>query len=367
MHYYYKYSILTIAADDAIGDHEGFLLRPRQLGCTLAIILFQIKQAKTKCHALIRQKVEYVGQELKATHLSQRAWTLQEYLLAPRTLHFGSEHLSWECQWHRTTEADITPRTANESEPACITKRFFLQPNVSADCALVRSRPNMAEYFEPRWRWYNIVEAYCQRDLTFHKDRPTAILGIAQEIQVQTKMTYLSGLWAEDLHFRLLWQVDGRGSHLEMTPTVPSWSWTSLHIEHSWGQSINPLAQIYYGARQFGIDVDACFRAEVLGETTARDSYAGGVFNGLRLRGQVLSLADWGGQSKPFFRAYWQPPFSHSGGLLWRKATRSDTLICSFDEDTNPQSDTEDESESDSEATTSTFMRKTGPYGTRKR
>lgn len=36
--------------------------------------------------------------ELNHAPLNQRAWVLQERLLAPRVLHFGPEQLTWECK-----------------------------------------------------------------------------------------------------------------------------------------------------------------------------------------------------------------------------------------------------------------------------
>ena len=353
MQHYYKFSALTIAVDDATGNHEGFLSTPRAPNRTLATIPFHTKRTSKLCYAYIRQTVEYTGQEPKPTHLSQRAWTLQEDLLSPRTLHFSSDYLAWECQGHRITEADLAPRAVDEGDLAGITKRFFLRPEASASYALVRSFPSYAPYFEPLQRWYNILEGYCQRKLTFEKDRSVAILGVAQEIQAQTGMTYLSGLWREDLLFGLLWQVDGRGNRSESGSALPAWSWASLRIEYAWGQHINSLVQIYYGARQLGLDREASFRAEILEAKGSNNpdsmNDAGSSTQTLRLRSRLLPLSHWAGRFGPFFRSYWRRALSHGGWYLWEKAEESDRLIRSFDEDPDTPNSIEEGVESDDE------------------
>ena len=349
MQHYYKDSVLTIAADDTTGDHEGFLATARKPERVVARIPFQTQLTRKLCYASIRLDVEYTGQETESTYLSERAWTLQEDLLAPRTLHFGSQYLAWECQGHRITEKDLTPRGADESDALNITKRFFLHPEASESCALVQAYPSMASYFEPLARWYNILEEYCKRDLTYDKDRLLAILGFAQEVEMQTKMTYLSGLWLEDLHFGLLWQIDGRGIRHEAMYKQPSWNWASLKVEHTWGRDTNPLVQIYYGARQLELDREASFRVEVLNIKQAGvEDITSGIdccSHSLRLRGQTVPLADWATKGRTFFRSYWRPPLSHGGWYLWEKAKEDNMLICSFDEDPEPQSDTDHGSE----------------------
>jgi hypothetical protein len=41
--------------------------------------------------------------------LSSRAWVLQESLPAPRTLHYGSEQMFWECKVLSTAESSLHP------------------------------------------------------------------------------------------------------------------------------------------------------------------------------------------------------------------------------------------------------------------
>ncbi|MCJ1325068.1 hypothetical protein MMC10_001730 [Thelotrema lepadinum] len=346
MQHYYKYSVLTIAADDATGDHEGVLSAPRKSDTTLATIPFHTKRTKALCYISVRKTVEFPGQLPKSTHLSKRAWTLQEDLLAPRTLHFSSEYLAWECQGHRVTEMDLTPRVADDTELYLITKRFFLRPEASAGCAVVRNYPAYALQFEPLRRWYNILDEYLMRELSFEGDRPIAILGVAQEIQAQTGMTYLSGLWQEDLLLGLLWQVDGRGKRSGVGLRVPSWSWASVRIEYAWSQEVYSLAEIHYNARQLGLASEKSFRAEVLGveEVSVVDSSSEAMASdqSISLRGRVLPLSDWAGKSRPFYRSYRRKLLSHTAFPPAQKPQQNDMLICIFDEDLGGQNSMEE-------------------------
>jgi hypothetical protein len=87
--------------------------------------------------------------------------------------------------------------------------------------------------------WFEIVQQYSMRELTFGTDKAMAIAGVAYFIQQNTGLKYAAGLWSEMLPFNLLWATSG-----EIGPRpvryVPTWSWTSvdgmiyhrLHVQH---------------------------------------------------------------------------------------------------------------------------------------
>ena len=77
--------------------------------------------------------------------------------------------------------------------------------------------------------------------------RFAAISSLAREISQQSKMTYKAGVWVEDFHLGLLWSVNCRGS-LPKQYRAPSWSWASLDINMSWG---NTDFQLYFGPRNY--------------------------------------------------------------------------------------------------------------------
>jgi len=76
--------------------------------------------------------------------LSTRAWVLQETLLAPRTLNFTSDQLSWECQTMR----------ANEVEPhGRLPSRPSMGLNLSNDFQSWSSPCST-----PSWSWASVSE-----------------------------------------------------------------------------------------------------------------------------------------------------------------------------------------------------------------
>lgn len=52
----------------------------------------------------LRLDSELWDDALKSSPLLKRGWTLQEALLAPKTLSFGSQQMIWECSSHRFDE-----------------------------------------------------------------------------------------------------------------------------------------------------------------------------------------------------------------------------------------------------------------------
>ena len=55
-------------------------------------------------------------------------------------------------------------------------------------------------------RWYELVAKYTGADVTQPSDRLVAIHGTAMQIQSCTGVTYLGGLWKENLHLDPLWR-----------------------------------------------------------------------------------------------------------------------------------------------------------------
>ena len=79
--------------------------------------------------------------------------------------------------------------------------------------------------------WYETVEAYSLRGLTYEKDRLPTLEGLAREFSVRTGYHYHQGIWKED-HLRgLLWRSRSRRSTRE--EQIPSWSWAASIHDHT--------------------------------------------------------------------------------------------------------------------------------------
>ncbi|KAF4544567.1 Heterokaryon incompatibility protein [Lasiodiplodia theobromae] len=89
-------------------------------------------------------------------------------------------------------------------------------------------------------RWYELMEEYSLRDLTYQQDRLPAICGLARDVSDRLGLEYVAGLWASDLQKGLLWTTLAEDDEdkipltqrlAELTSTdaylAPSWSWVS--------------------------------------------------------------------------------------------------------------------------------------------
>jgi len=335
---YYSKAILTIASDLATGDHESFLDNARPESTSISIP-FNSKAAVTSLsHVCIYKDVKTPGTDPDVTPLSVRGWTLQEDILSPRSLHYTTLELIFECQRSRFVETDLTPQGYNDVDQMRSIKRFFLHPKSGFNNPLLLKYPAYEAYYQPISRWYRLFENYCTRLLTFESDRLAAIAGLAKEIQGQTNFLYKAGLWAEDIHTGLLWAVNGRGERAEKY-RAPSWSWASLDIRFYWGTNINPNFELYMLMGNWDKDSnpESCRRAEMLEcevETVNGDPFGPVVGGWLRLRGYMLPLAKWRGSTEIYINVFWSSIRSHQrggsvGGVKGVKA--ADQLVCDFD------------------------------------
>ncbi|KAF7874635.1 uncharacterized protein EAF02_008612 [Botrytis sinoallii] len=140
-----------------------------------------------------------------------RAWTLQERVLSPRILHF-------------TCENDLAGLRV---EAGFIKARRLGHPTVlnfndlSFD-ALVRL-------------YYNLVDQYCQRNLSYSSDKAAAFAACSALFQKRLGFhTNIFGTFLEDLPRCLMWIPLGNSS---LDSSWPSWSWCS-HQHLSFYQGI---------------------------------------------------------------------------------------------------------------------------------
>jgi hypothetical protein len=82
--------------------------------------------------------------------------------------------------------------------------------------------------------WYDVVESYSRGKLTSPTDKLIALKGITDEVARARKLTYLHGLWKQQLLTDLLWfAIEGPGRRLLNSekipvPVAPTWSWASI-------------------------------------------------------------------------------------------------------------------------------------------
>lgn len=141
------------------------------------------------------------------TPLARRAWAMQERLLAPRTLHFSSTQIFWECNTLNACEIfpDIYPTSLSYGD-------FYLQKQPISH--------NL---------WWKIVKLYSVCELTYERDKLVAISGIAREIFNRNhSVEYVAGLWRSDIESQLCWKIRVPADR-PATPQAPSWSWATTN------------------------------------------------------------------------------------------------------------------------------------------
>ena len=128
-----------------------------------------------------------------AAPFHDRAWVLQERLLSPRTLLWGSREISWECFTcqanEQHSESTSMEMTSNNKPKLKEVFRQLCRP-YSASVAGETEKNRFSK------GWHEIVKTYCPLALTFPADKLIAFAGIAEEIQRHSGLTYYYGLWA---------------------------------------------------------------------------------------------------------------------------------------------------------------------------
>ena len=150
-----------------------------------------------------------------ANPLLSRAWAFQERLLARRIIHFGKTELVWECR--------------TELKCQCAGSKIFRERSsfkVDWDRAISDRIGHVHDL------WWNLVQHYTCRQLTYHSDKLAGISGTARRLaQVFGNRlgAYYAGHWENGLLESLLWARDFR-TDLRARPELkaaPTWSWAS--------------------------------------------------------------------------------------------------------------------------------------------
>ncbi|KAI0871543.1 heterokaryon incompatibility protein-domain-containing protein [Hypoxylon argillaceum] len=262
----YGNAALTVIAGRAADVREGFLanrLRPAAGPCAIP---FRDERGMLPKGGGGGETGTGMGGELwvalprktEEGPVSERGWCLQEALLSPRALVFGTEQLHFRCQelhvWEGGTKARSPFSQIRNPQDA---RYSGTPPGSDSPAPLTRGGPEWEEEADLRRRmliyWYKeIVPFYNERKFTNQDDVFAAISGLAQVVGAKIRSRYLAGLWEVDMIRGLLWQPlhvyssprpmcerrvttittqpQGDGSvHTQTVPVqVPSWSWAKV-------------------------------------------------------------------------------------------------------------------------------------------
>jgi hypothetical protein len=211
----YKGSCVTIAAASAETSSAGFLepRDPRVKDKDMVRLPYRCPNGDLGNIFLFKGMGKSSGWEVDEP-INKRAWTLQEEILSPRIINFGTEWLDWKCHASDRTYGSRLKLGGGWKEP---------WPR--------------SEFKEAMNQWCDIVERYNRRLMTHENDKLVAISAIAAEfartidkIYGSKKAEYRAGLWASDLPFQLLWHRRGEiPSPRPKRYQAPTWSWASMN------------------------------------------------------------------------------------------------------------------------------------------
>lgn len=240
----YKHSYCNVAARGAIDSTGGcfFTRNPSLIMPTQVTIKWDDWDGITEQAYQVVSGPELWNTKFSNEPLNQRAWVLQERILSPRVIHFGTQQLWWECHtlnacesypnslpgsltqdsmnslkrlalgtdfWKRALESDesITPRTVDAVKPGDSSRHLKVRPLYMF--------------------WATSVEAYSVGGLSRPSDKLIALSGIAIEMErILSDDYYIAGLWRFSLPSYLLWISERSSDILPYRTTkyrAPSW------------------------------------------------------------------------------------------------------------------------------------------------
>lgn len=231
----YSNAAVTIAGPAAKDSHSGFLW-PRHLDASGHNIRFKTCQDDLCSLKIVPLEDEDDGtlHFEWASVLATRAWVLQERLMSPRVLYFGSEQMYFECCTATFCEG-FTPH----------------RPGIVMDNQGVPKEVLSLTGTDFVDSWYDVVTDYSSRRLTYGDDTLHAISGLANLYQPRLEDEYFLGLWKRELVRGMHWERAhgpvSRRSAKAPRANLPSWTWASCDfaIDYSlWGAGLEPQVEI---------------------------------------------------------------------------------------------------------------------------
>lgn len=227
----YEDAFLTISATESEGGSSMFsTIGEPYAGTQVTEVkgepVFLRNQLRHPCEIKRSKRVFLEGPLLK------RGWVFQERLLSNRVIHFMQDEMFWECRestWCECTSRGEDWKTLREKTPRTIQNES----------------------------WEDIATEYLKTDLTFDKDRVPALAGIARRYGESHGLTYLAGIWKEQLPGALMWRA---GTMYDpprpLEQIAPSWSWLSVPSIYRFGSQCSPGSIRFLGCSTPSQDAD---------------------------------------------------------------------------------------------------------------
>ena len=248
----YGSATITIAATNSTSADYG-IFKNRQIsppGCRLE---WRSSDPMESGNLFLRSSSEFWDTTMKQEPLNTRGWTLQESLLAPRILSYGTQQMIWECLERRVGESGrpvlpgerhrdkrfVQTIMANNFSPWEKTKQGFTRLSLRTMPVHWTAVPNtwVESHYAMYSRWSAIVKDYTGRNLTVQSDILPALSGIAGAFQNLLRDEYCAGLWKNDIIRGMCWSRGTmpvkdfraiKARQKDRDDFIPSWSWASV-------------------------------------------------------------------------------------------------------------------------------------------
>ncbi|MCJ1251170.1 hypothetical protein MMC30_008401 [Trapelia coarctata] len=222
----YRGATCTIAALAARNSQAGCFVKRNPLAIRSCRILGNAKNGIYVRGRDIVMEFHTHGKVSSAQPLHERAWVVQEQLLSPRTLYYGSEAILWECVELDATEGRPQGNTWDWKED-----RRYRRPK-EAFMSLMLSPRAVPGVVDDEFRsfyqaWAKVLRDYSSCSLTRPEDKLVAISGIIRVIEKRTGLQSVAGMWREYFLQEMIWRTFvpvQRPSPYR----APSWSWASI-------------------------------------------------------------------------------------------------------------------------------------------
>ncbi|WYZ43564.1 hypothetical protein EsH8_VI_001263 [Colletotrichum jinshuiense] len=231
MYEVYRNALICISALGAADDATGCFFNRNIENVKPSVVTLSL-DGTIPAKSYLNDKEIYRWQDRFASEpLARRAWVVQERLLAPRTLHFGSSQIYWECHeeiccetdpdydWWKVAHYGDSSKIRSSWKSLIGMKRLYAKDPVFA----------LTE------DWGNIARVYGGCQLTNSRDKLVAISAIAKDMKQRLQSLgeparYLAGIWGQWLPRSLLWFIipTTAGDERPRPYRAPSWSWASV-------------------------------------------------------------------------------------------------------------------------------------------
>ena len=241
----YQQSTLTIFAASGPDTDSGLFSKRDARGSKPCNVRITLRSGAKCLHQRISIRPQI--QDYRST-LETRGWVLQEEVLSGRSLTFAYNTVEWSCLTTQAFETYPTVEMHDSFDDQKESSKDLCRRINQAMRLLVR-RPDILNEIPSPWdgkrhnhfdRWYDVVAAYSGRALTVDSDKLLAVAGLATLMQENYDLTYVTGLWKEDLQVGLCWWVTSRNNMFRRSGPrsidedfpdyiAPTWSWASAH------------------------------------------------------------------------------------------------------------------------------------------